>query len=52
MSFIGKIVELSVNKYASNVVEKAIQAPGSHFCEVLADYFLNSPKEYAFFYSG
>ena len=46
----GQIVDLSVNKYASNVVEKAIQAPGSTFCELLADLFTANPKEYNFIY--
>jgi hypothetical protein len=30
--FLGHVFELSTNKYASNVMEKAIQAVGSVFC--------------------
>lgn len=30
--FLENIYELSINKYASNVIEKAIQAHNSDFC--------------------
>lgn len=37
-------MDLSTNKYASNVVEKAIQSPGSTFVNNLADWFVKNDK--------
>ena len=38
------MVDLSTNKYASNVVEKAIQSPGSAFCNNLAEWFTKNEQ--------
>jgi hypothetical protein len=47
--FLSNILKLSTNKYASNVIEKAIQAQNSTFCEDLAEYFNANAKEYILF---
>ena len=43
-NFLEHVVDLSTNKYASNVVEKAIQSPGSTFCNNLADWFIKNEE--------
>ena len=44
--FLQHVVDLSTNKYASNVVEKAIQSPGSTFCNHLAEWFIKNEKSF------
>jgi hypothetical protein len=44
-TFLMHVQELSTNKYASNVMEKAIQASESTFCEALSGWFLGNEKE-------
>lgn len=43
--FLSNIIILSTNKYASNVVEKAIQSTEPKFKDKLADWFINHGKK-------
>lgn len=48
-AFLLNVYELSTNKYASNVMEKAIQSPDSNFCDYLSDWFAVNQKQYILF---